>query len=152
MGVSICLDRVSIESLDLDVIKEWVYFLVEISQSVKAFHNFQTQKASTMSRFLNKSWLRLNKSRKSRQKSWRVKISTEKKKVDLNRQENLDNSKKLVSTRRTISILIGLDCWDPHAYLKYLLQNSRIFVELETSSFDWNLSLELIKIEKPSCK
>ncbi len=43
------------------------------------------------------------------------KILTEKKKVDLNRQENLDTSKKLVLTRRTfsISISIGLDCQDP---------------------------------------
>ncbi len=171
LGVSICLDVVSIETLDLDVVKEWVstvekistasksksrqsryldrdpdisissrhqrpdqkisieienfikiwkfwrfstvclnldqevrgflYFLVEISQSVDTFHHFQTQKASTMSKFLNKSqqrldksWQRLDKSRKSRcvstnldnlntsqqswQKSRRDKVSTEK--------------------------------------------------------------------------
>jgi hypothetical protein len=123
LGVSICLDRVSIESLNLDVVKECVstvekistasksaplqsrnlgpdrdfsissqhqcpdqkasieiekfieiwkfqhfsticldlgrevrgflHFLIEISQSVKTFHHFQTQKVSTMSRFLN---------------------------------------------------------------------------------------------------
>ncbi len=71
---------------------------------------------------LDKSRLRLDKSRQSRRVStistkistrqsldW--KISTEKKKV------NLDNLKKLVSTRRTfsISISIGLDCRDPQA-------------------------------------
>ena len=52
---------------------------------------------------------------------WKVsllKISTEKKKVDLDMMDNLDTSKKLVSTLRrfSISILIGLDCWDPQAY------------------------------------
>jgi hypothetical protein len=59
-------------------------------------------------------------SQQSRQKSQRVKVSTEKsrprkKKVDLDHRENLDNSKKLVLTRRTFSILIsiGLDCRDP---------------------------------------
>ena len=38
-------------------------------------------------------------------------LDREKKKVDLDRRENLDNLKKLVSTRRTfsISISIGLD-------------------------------------------
>ena len=155
--VSICLDVVSIESLDLDVVKEWVstvekistasksasrqsrnldlnrdfsilsrhqcpdqkvsieikkfvkiwkfqgfstvclnlnlevrgflHFLVKISQSVKTFHHFQTQKALTMLRFLDKSWQswhvltnldNLDVSRQSRQKSQRVKVSTEK--------------------------------------------------------------------------
>ncbi len=39
------------------------------------------------------------------------------KKKNLNRQENLDTWKKLVSTQRTFSILIliGLDCRDPQA-------------------------------------
>ncbi len=49
---------------------------------------------------------------------WKIlilKISTEKKKVDLDRWENLNNSKKLVLTRRTFSISIGLDCRDPQA-------------------------------------
>ncbi len=45
-------------------------------------------------------------------------LDREKKKVDLDRQENLDNLKKLVLTRRTfsISISIGLDCRDPQPY------------------------------------
>ena len=50
--------------------------------------------------------------------NWKVsilKISIEKKKVDLDRWENLNNSKKLVLTRRTFSISIGLDCRDPQA-------------------------------------
>ncbi len=53
---------------------------------------------------------------------WKIlilKILTEKKKVDLDRRENLNNLKKLVSTGRTFSILIliGLDCWDPQPYV-----------------------------------
>ncbi len=31
--------------------------------------------------------------------------------------DNLDSFQKLVSTQRTFLISIGLDCWDPHAYL-----------------------------------
>ncbi len=49
---------------------------------------------------------------------WKVlilKISTEKKKVDLDMMDILDGFQKLVSTRRTFSISIGLDCRDPHA-------------------------------------
>jgi hypothetical protein len=51
-----------------------------------------------------------------------LKISTEKKMDDLDRRENLDTLKKLVSTRRTssISISIGLDCRDHQAYKKPL--------------------------------
>jgi hypothetical protein len=74
--------------LDFDQeMRGFLYFLVEISQSVKTFHHFQTQKASTMLRFLNKSRQsrrvstnlnNLDVSRQSRQKSRRVKVSTEK--------------------------------------------------------------------------
>jgi hypothetical protein len=48
-----------------------------------------------------------------------LKISTEKKKVDLDMMDILDGFQKLVSTRRTFSILIsiGLDCRDSHAYI-----------------------------------
>jgi hypothetical protein len=64
--------RFSTVCLNLDQeMRGFLYFLVKISQSVQTFHHFQTQKASTMSRFLDKSW-------QSRQKSWRVKVSTEK--------------------------------------------------------------------------
>jgi hypothetical protein len=56
--LTVCLN------LDQEV-RGFLYFLVEISQSVETFYHFQTQKALTMSRFLNKSWLRLDK-------SWRV--------------------------------------------------------------------------------
>ncbi len=46
-----------------------------------------------------------------------LKISAEKKKVDLDIMDILDGFQMLVSTRRTISILIsisiGLDCRDP---------------------------------------
>ncbi len=44
--------------------------------------------------------------------------SRHRKKVSLDGRENLDTEKKLVSTPRTfsISISIGLDCQDHHAY------------------------------------
>ncbi len=59
--------RFSTVCLDLNrEVHGFLYFLVEISQSVKTFHHFQTQKASTMSRFLDKSWQCLNKSWQSR--------------------------------------------------------------------------------------
>ncbi len=99
--------------LDREV-RGFLYFLVEISQSVET-HNFQTQKALTMSRFLDKSrqsWLRLNKS----WQSWRVstiltKISTRQSlywKVSI--LKILTEKKK-----KLISISIGLDCRDPQA-------------------------------------
>ncbi len=115
-----------------------MYFLVEISQSVETFHHFQTQKASTMSRFLNKSRLHLNKSQQististnldnldvsqqSRQKS-RLKsldfknLDRDNIKVDLDVMDNLDRFQNLVSTRWTfsISISIGLERRDPQA-------------------------------------
>jgi hypothetical protein len=49
-------------------------------------------------------------------------LDWEKKKVDLDRRENLNNLKKFVSTRRTFSILIsiGLDCRDPQPYKELL--------------------------------
>ena len=54
---------VSTVCLDLDrEVHGFLYFLIEISQSVETFHHFQTQKALTISRFLDKSWLRLDKS------------------------------------------------------------------------------------------
>jgi hypothetical protein len=51
---------------------------------------------------------------------WKVsilKISTKKKKVDLEMMDILDGFQKLVSTQRTFLISIGLDCWDPHAWI-----------------------------------
>ena len=54
--LTVCLN------LDREV-RGFLYFLVKISQSVKTFHHFQTQKGTTMSRFLDKSRLCLNKSR-----------------------------------------------------------------------------------------
>jgi hypothetical protein len=42
-------------------------------------------------------------------------LDQDKKKVDLDMMDILDGFQKLVSTQRTfsISISIGLDCWDP---------------------------------------
>jgi hypothetical protein len=40
-------------------------------------------------------------------------LNRDKKKVDLDMMDNLDGFWKLVSTRRTFSISIGLDCRDP---------------------------------------
>ena len=48
--------------------------------------------------------------------NWKVsilKILTKIKKSDLDKMDNLDGFQKLVSTRRTFSISIGLDCRDP---------------------------------------
>ncbi len=53
---------------------------------------------------------------KSRLKSLDFKnLNRDKKKIDLDVKDNLDGFQKLVSTRRTFSILIliGLDCQDP---------------------------------------
>ncbi len=211
MGVSICLDVVLIESLDLDIVKAWVsmvekiltasksksrqsryldqdweisilsrhqcpdqkvsieikkfveiwkfrhfltvclnlvwevrgflYFLVEISQSVETLglDNVEiSQQISTASRQISTaSWqiskisTCLDKSQQSQRvltiltkiltrQSQSQKVKSQKSKVDLDRRENLDNLKKLVSTRRTfsISISIGLDCRDPQPYRK----------------------------------
>ncbi len=68
---------------------------------------------------------------KSRQKNLDFKnLEREKKKVDLGVMDILDSFQKLVSTRRTISILIsiGLDCRDPHAYLAII--NLRFFNQI----------------------
>ncbi len=56
-------------------------------------------------------------------KVWILKISIEKKKFGLDCRENLDTLKKLVSTQRTFSISIsnGADCWDPQAYLEFII-------------------------------
>ncbi len=40
-------------------------------------------------------------------------LNQEKKNSDLDMMDNLDGFQKLVSTRRTFSISIGLDCRDP---------------------------------------
>ncbi len=55
---------------------------------------------------------------------WKVsifKISTEKKKIDLDTMDILNSFQTLVSTLKTflISISIGLDCRDPQAYAKH---------------------------------
>ncbi len=85
LGVSICLDMVSIETLDLDTFKSWS------RPSRKSRQVLKTSLDALKSRFLSRS---------RRQK-----------KVSLDRRENLDGFQKLVSTRRTfsISISIGLD-------------------------------------------
>jgi hypothetical protein len=115
----------------------FLYFLVEISQSVETFYHFQTQKATTMSRFLDKSRLRLDKNLDYLEKAWlsrfisivsislddldknldasksRLKnldfknLDREKIKVYLDVMDNLDGFQKLVSTRRTFSISIS---------------------------------------------
>jgi hypothetical protein len=51
-------------------------------------------------------------------KSWLKSLNREKKNSGLDMMDNLDGFQKLVSTQRTfsISISIGLDCWDPQPY------------------------------------
>ncbi len=51
-------------------------------------------------------------------------LDREKKNSGLNMMDNLDGFQKLVSTRRTFSISIGLDCRDPQPYKLGLLSNS----------------------------
>ena len=54
---------------------------------------------------------------KSRLKSLDFKnLDREKKNSGLDMMDNLNGFQKLVSTRRTISIAIGLDCRDPQPY------------------------------------
>jgi hypothetical protein len=70
---------VSTVCLDLDrEVHGFLYFLIEISQSVETFHHFQTQKASTNLDCISTNLDNLDVSRQSRQKSQRVKVSTEK--------------------------------------------------------------------------
>jgi hypothetical protein len=97
--VSIYLDKISI-------------YLKKISITFKYLKNLNlSQKSPFVLTILIKISTNINL-------DWKIlilKISTEKKKkVSLNRQENLDTKKKLVSTPRTfsISISIGLDCLD----------------------------------------
>ena len=92
-------------NLDWEV-RGFLYFLVEISQSVETFHHFQTQKVSTMSTFLDCVTTNLNAS---------CKILTIATRLD-NLNKNLDASKsqlkslnfvtlkKLVSTLRTFQL------------------------------------------------
>jgi hypothetical protein len=106
--------RVLIESLDLDILKEFV---------------LTVKKILTFSKIASRQLRNLDVSQQSQQKSQRVKVSTEKfwfkkswprKKISgLDMIDNLETLKKLISTLRTILILIsiGLDCWDPQAYI-----------------------------------
>ncbi len=101
LGVSICLDMVSIETLDLDTFKSWSQQLRKSRQVLKTGQDCRDKVSigldALKSRFLSRS--------RSRSPSWRQK------KVSLDRRENLDGFQKLVLTQRTfsISISIGLD-------------------------------------------
>ncbi len=84
----LCVSTVCL-NLDWEV-HGFLHFLVKISQSVKTFYHFQTQKVFTMSRFLDKSQLSrrvssiLTEILTSQSLDWKVsilKILTEKKKV-----------------------------------------------------------------------
>ncbi len=107
------------------------HFSIEISQFVKIFEPEVSKKSWKSLDYVEKSQkfsINLKSLDKSRQSqfvstiliniSTKINLDREKKKVDLDVMDNLDTSKKLVSTRRTfsISISIGLDCWDPQGY------------------------------------
>jgi hypothetical protein len=89
--------------LDLDrEVRGFLYFLVKISQSVETFHHFQTQKALTMSRFLDKSWQRLDKSRLHLDKSWKSRrVSTNLDNLDASRQSWQKSRRVKVSTEKS---------------------------------------------------
>ncbi len=115
------------------------HFSIEISQFVKIFEPEVSKKSRLcreISKILDKS-RKSQKSRfvstilicldaldkyldkdKSRPKNLDFKnLDREKKKDYLDVMDIIDGFQKLVSTWRTISILIGLDCRDPHPYV-----------------------------------
>jgi hypothetical protein len=92
-------------------------FSIEISQIVKIFEPEVSEKSCKSLNNVEKSQkfsINLDDLDKYLDKD---KSRRRKKKVDLDVMDNLDTSKKLVSTRRTfsISISIGLDCGDHQA-------------------------------------
>ncbi len=93
MGVSICLDVVLIETLDPNTEKKLASTIKILQSRLRNLDFVSTPPSSTKN------------------------FDREKKKVGLDRRENLNNEKKLVSTPRTfsISISIGLNCRDHHA-------------------------------------
>ena len=119
LGVSICLDVVSIETLDLDISKSW-------SRPSRKSRRFSKVSLDDRDKVSTKSRRSLDWSR--RFLCYKISIcldfyfcldrdsrSRRQKKVSLDRRENLDGFQKLVSTRRTfsISISIGLDVETP---------------------------------------
>ncbi len=87
-------------------------FVLKIQKSSKSLDNIliYLDKISITFKYLDKN---LDTS-KSRLKSLDFKnLDRDKKKVDLDMKDNLDGFQKLVSTRWTFSISIGLDCRDP---------------------------------------
>jgi len=96
-----------------------------VEKSWKFLINLESLDKSRQSRFVSTIWINISTKINLDQKILILKISTEKKKVDLKVMDNLDTSQKLVSTRRTfsISISIGLNCRDPQGYtFQYLLR------------------------------
>ena len=97
--VSIYLDKISIY-LDYLQISQKSWFVLKVSICLEDLDkNLDTSK--------------------SRLKSLDSKnLNREKNKIDLDVKDNLDGFQKLVSTRRTFSISIGLDRGDPQGYCK----------------------------------
>jgi hypothetical protein len=121
LGVSICLDVVLIETLDLDAKKR------SVSTQFKFFSkslnkNLDYLKKAWLSQFISIVSISLNNldknldTAKSQLKSLNFKnLDREKNNSGLDMMDNFDGFQKLVSTRRmfSISISIGLDCRDP---------------------------------------
>ncbi len=100
------------------------YFLVKISQSVKTFHHFQTQKVSIMSRFLDKScWVLTNLDQ-----SWCV-------------STNLDNLNKNLDTSK--SWLKSLDWKNLNQEKKFLVLTWWIILTLKKVDLDTKDNLDL---------
>ncbi len=133
------LPKISITSrfLDLDQEVAWIfmnlnqdYYLLLIHFSNRHFSNRHLWKVwihrCLIVKALKKYWeILINlddldknlNAAKSQLKSLDFKnLNQEKIKTGLGSKDNPDGFQKLVLTLRTISILIGLDCWDPQAY------------------------------------
>ncbi len=111
LEVSICLDVISSESLDLDSLKK------DISTVWKRTSR-QFEKGHLNSRdFLDSSKTKSRQSTMSRSLSRLSILTFQSRHLDC--RENLDSLKKDISTLRTflMSISIGLDCRDPQAYI-----------------------------------
>ena len=75
-------------------------------------------------------------------------------KVDLDVKDNLDRFQKLVSTRWTFSISIGLDCRDPQGYnlpIRVIetekIEKSLKNMNREIDMSEWHLSEDKMKVD-----
>jgi hypothetical protein len=112
------IQNISIETKKVSIFLDKILiYLDKISITYKYLK--KSQFASTISICLDDLDKYLDKD-KSRPKNLDFKnLDRDKIKVDLDVMDNLDRFQKLVSTRWTISISIGLERRDPQAYIRY---------------------------------